>query len=80
MGVGSLQKVNDIVFRELDRLDQASTDNVEAMQAEIERARTVKGLADTVISNGNLTLRAAQASVTVGEAVRVPSMLLGGGE
>lgn len=76
---GALERINDIVFHELERLDGTSTADPEAMRAEIERAKTVKGLADTVIDNGNLALRAAQASTGVGEAVRTPRMLLSEG-
>lgn len=75
--MSDLKKVNDIAFRELDRLEAASG---EELEAEIERARTIKGLADTVISNGNLTLRAAQAQTGVAESVRLPRMLIGGDE
>lgn len=75
--MSDLKKVNDIAFRELDRLEAASG---EELEAEIERARTIKGLADTVISNGNLILRAAQAQTGVAECVRVPKMLIGGDE
>lgn len=73
--MSDLTKVNEIVFRQLDRLEEASGD---ALKEEIERARTVKGLADTVISNGNLVLRAAQASAGVAEKVSVPKMISGG--
>lgn len=75
--MSDLKKVNDIAFRELDRLEAASG---EELEAEIERARTIKGLADTVISNGNLILRAAQAQTGVAESMRLPRMLIGGDE
>lgn len=73
--MNDLEKVNAIVFRELERLESCPKEH---MADEIERARTIKGLSDTVISNGNLVLRAAQASTGVAEAVRMPKML--GGE
>lgn len=73
--MNDLEKVNAILFRELDRLEGADGED---MRDEIERARTIKGLSDTVIANGNLVLRAAQASAGVAEAVRIPRML--GGE
>lgn len=73
--MNDLEKVNAIVFRELERLESCPKEHI---ADEIERARTIKGLSDTVISNGNLVLRAAQASAGVAEAVRMPKML--GGE
>lgn len=73
-----LSKLNDIMFNQIDRLDKMSIKDPAAMEAEIARARTMKGLAETVISNGNLVLRAAQTSMEAGEMVQVPRMLAGG--
>ncbi len=75
--MSTLSDVNAAMFRELDRLENVGVENKEALAAEIERARAVKGVADTIIGNGNLMLRAAQAQTTVGEAVRMPKGMLG---
>ena len=73
----NLKRVNDILFAQLDRLADVDMTDRERLMTEIERARAVKGLADTVISNGRLALNAAQASTAVGEAVRIPRMIDG---
>lgn len=73
----NLKRVNDILFAQLDRLADVDMADREKLMTEIERARAVKGLADTVISNGRLVLNAAQASTSVGEAVQIPRMIDG---
>ena len=73
----NLKRVNDILFAQLDRLADVDMTDREKLMTEIERARAVKGLADTVISNGRLVLNAAQASTSVGEAVQIPRMIDG---
>ena len=69
--------VNQAIFKELARLDEVDAGDKDAMAAEIERAKAVKGLTESAISNGNLALHVAQASTDVGQAVRVPKELLG---
>lgn len=68
--------VNDVLFRQLERLEAVGTDDVEAMRAEIERSRAVEGIAGRVIENGKLVLDVAKAGTAVGEAVHVPRGLL----
>lgn len=75
MDGNNLGALNDILFRQLDRIENTKTED---LASEIDRARTVKGLADTVISNGNLMLNAARASIGTAEAVHVPRELMGG--
>ena len=75
--MSGLRDVNDALFRQLGRLEDVDPGDRDALAAEIERSRAVKGVADSIISNGNLILRAAQASTEVGEAVRVPKGLVG---
>lgn len=72
-------ELNDILFRQIKRLESLSVKDADAMRGEIDRAKTVKGLADTVISNGNLVLRAHDSAYEAGESVVVPQMLIGAG-
>lgn len=71
-----LAGVNDAMFRELERLEAVDVSDRDQMEAEIGRAKAVRDIADTIISNGNLVLRVAQASTACGEAVAVPKGLL----
>lgn len=80
MANNDLSKLNDIMFNQIDRLDQMSIKDPEAMASEIERAKVIKSLASTVIDNGRLVLAAVQTSSEVGEAVCVPRMLGAGNE
>ena len=80
MANNDLSKLNDILFSQIDRLDQMSIESPEAMASEIDRAKTMKGLAETVISNGRLVLAAVQTSTECGETVCVPRMLGAGNE
>lgn len=68
--------VNEVLFRQLERLEAVGTDDAEAMRAEIERSRAVEGIAGRVIENGKLVLDVAKAGTAVGEAVHVPRGLL----
>lgn len=74
----TLGDLNDIIFRQLDRLEGQKPSEPEAMAAEIERAKTVQGLAATVIQNGRLVLDAVRTSEAVGQELAVPSMLTAG--
>lgn len=74
----TLGDLNDILFRQIGRLEDQTVSEPEAMGAEIERAKTIQGLAGTVISNGKLLLDAARLHDSIGDAVQVPSMLTDG--
>lgn len=69
--------VNEILFRQLDRLEAVDRTDAEAMKAEIERSRAVQQVAGKVIENGRLVLDVAKAGVAAGEAVKLPKGLLG---
>lgn len=73
---GSLQAVNEAMFRELERLEAIDIEDVDKVNTEISRAKAVQGIADTVIANGRLVVDAARASTDVGEKVRIPKGLL----
>ena len=69
--------VNEILFRQLDRLEAVDRTDAEAMKAEIERSKAVQQVAGKVIENGRLVLDVAKAGVAAGEAVKLPKGLLG---
>lgn len=69
--------VNEVLFRQLDRLESVDRTDVKAMQAEIARSKAVQQVAGKVIENGRLVLDVAKAGVAAGEAVKLPKGLLG---
>lgn len=71
--MSNLETLNDILFRQLERIENCDNENIES---EIERSKAVTSLAGQVISNGRLVLDASRASMTTAEAVQVPKMLL----
>ena len=79
--MSNLIQLNDRLFRELDRLEQAEGDDLDA---EIERAKAIGQMSRTVIDNANTMMKAVQlkqqASMDVAEAIAVPTVLLGDGQ
>lgn len=69
--------VNDVLFRQLDRLESVDRSDADALRAEIDRSKAVEGITRTVIDNGKLVLDCARAGTAVGEAVSVPKAMLG---
>lgn len=69
--------VNDVLFRQLDRLEAVDRSDPDALRAEIDRSKAVEGITRTVIDNGKLVLDVARAGTDVGEAVKVPKAMLG---
>ena len=69
--------VNEVLFRQLDRLESVDRSDAKAMQAEIARSKAVQQVAGKVIENGRLVLDVAKAGVAAGEAVKLPKGLLG---
>lgn len=69
--------VNEVLFRQLDRLEAVDRADAKAMQAEIARSKAVQQVAGKVIENGRLVLDVAKAGVAAGEAVKLPKGLLG---
>ncbi len=69
--------VNEILFRQLDRMESVDRTDAKAMQAEIARSKAVQQVAGKVIENGRLVLDVAKAGVAAGEAVKLPKGLLG---
>lgn len=73
-GKSALASLNEALFRQLDRIESAPPDQIEA---ELQRTNAVIGVAGQVIANGRLIVDAARAQAAVGEAVRVPRGLIG---
>lgn len=69
--------VNEVLFRQLDRLESVDRTDAKAMQAEIARSKAVQQVTGKVIENGRLVLDVAKAGVAAGEAVKLPKGLLG---
>ena len=69
--------VNEVLFRQLDRLESVDRSDAKAMQAEIARSKAVQQVAGKVIETGRLVLDVAKAGVAAGEAVKLPKGLLG---
>lgn len=69
--------VNEVLFRQLDRLESVDRTDAKAMQAEIARSKAVQQVAGKVIENGRLVLDVVKAGVAAGEAVKLPKGLLG---
>ena len=68
--------LNDHLFSQLERLgDEQLTDD--QLQIEVKRSKAVIGIADKVISNGQLLLRAAElrAEYQTSKGVKLPAML-----
>ena len=63
--------VNEVLFRQLDRLESVDRTDAKAMQAEIARSKAVQQVAGKVIENGRLVLDVAKAGVAAGEAVKL---------
>lgn len=74
----TLGDLNDILFRQIGRLEDQAITEPDAMAAEIERAKTVQSLAGTVIQNGKLLLDVARLHDSIGDTVAVPAMLSDG--
>ena len=75
--MSNLKTLNMALFRELERLEECETS--EELEQECKRAKAVSGLANNIISNGALAVKAAQLGVGVGEQVETREFLLGDG-
>ena len=71
---GVFDLINAAMFRQLERLECASG---EELAAEISRSKEVRGVMDTTISNVKTMMEAARAMDDTAEAVQVPKGLLG---
>ena len=53
----SLGDLNELLFRQMERLDQVSTDK-EEINAEIKRSKAIEGISKNIIENANVILKA----------------------
>ncbi len=78
-GMSSLTKLNDALLAELERLASIETTEGEKLEAEINRAKAVSGLANSITNNHKLALSVARerASYKVSDQIVIPKMLEG---
>ena len=78
MAMNSLGALNDYLFEELERLNEASTEDEAKLRLEVERARSVSNIAQAINVNANTVLRTVELQAQVrGASVSVPKMLGG---
>lgn len=73
----TLGDLNEILFKELERLDECEDDE---LIDEIDRANAISKVASQIISNGNLVLKAAEKKKDILDLDRendIPKMLEG---
>jgi len=68
-----LTDLNDHLFAQLERLGDESLD-AEKLENEINRSKAISGVADRVIHNASLVLK-AQVSLSDGEIRSMPAMI-----
>lgn len=79
MTKNKMTDLNDHLFAQLERLGDEDM-AAEELEAEIKRAKAVSGLAQQIIANADLGLRAAEFEDRKLDAnLRLPPMLGGGG-
>ena len=72
-GIGA---VNDALFRELERLEAVKLEDPEAVRCEIERAKAVRDIAETIIDSGHLTANVIRLKHQLGVTATIPKGLL----
>lgn len=79
MARNTLVDLNDHLFVALERLNEEGLEGDE-LEAEIQRARAVSGVAETIIENANTAIRAVKMRSDLADPRSMPRMLLGGAE
>lgn len=75
-----LVDLNNHLFEELERLNDENLKG-EALQEERERAKSMASIAQTIINNGELALKAQKHFDEYGKADHIPNILsIGDGE
>ena len=69
-----LVELNNHLFEELERLNDESLKG-EELQEERERAKSMANIAQTIINNGELALKAQKHFDEYGKADHIPDML-----
>ena len=70
----NLSSLNDYLFEELERLNDESLKG-EALQEERERAKTMATIAQTIINNGELALKAVKHYEEYWRKEEIPDIL-----
>ena len=70
-----LEDLNNHLFAELERLGEEDLSE-EELAMEINRAKAITEVAEQIIGNGNLVLKAHQYAVEMGAARTIPPALL----
>lgn len=68
--------INAPLFRQLERLENIDPSNTNALKAEIERAKAVKDIAETIIDSGHLTADVIKLKHQLGATATIPKGLL----
>ena len=71
----TLMDLSDTLFEQLERLNEADADVIES---EVQRARAMCGVADTIIENANTVMSVVKYKQSVANTAEVPRMLTGG--
>lgn len=84
MSSGTFDKLNDALFAQLEKLQEANLDDADEMERVIAQTESVSKLAGNIIGNANTAIKAMrlydEAGLGAAElVVRAPKML-GGGE
>ena len=69
-----LVDLNNHLFEELERLNDEALKG-EALQEELERAKTMSHIGQTIINNGELALKAQKHFDEYGKANKIPDIL-----
>lgn len=78
MAQGMTADLSEHLFAELERLSGAELEG-EALSAEIDRAKAVCAVAEKIIDNGSLVIRATGLRAQLGGSVPLNKMLGSGG-
>lgn len=75
----AMGRLQDVLFDELDRLNELDVGDTDTLKAEAERSRAIEGIAKTAIENVNVAIDATRlkAQLAQGAAIAVPRMLEG---
>ena len=78
-GANTLGRLNEVLFAELERLNEVDVADEAALRAEVERSKAVQGVAKEINQSAKSQLEAAQFRAEwAGAAVAQPSKLLEG--
>lgn len=77
-GANTLGRLNDVLFAELERLNEVDVGDTDAMKAEIERSKAVQGVAREINASASTVLAHAELKARLrGINMATPKMLEG---